>query len=60
MGDAIITADAYLVLTCVAYSPQFKMISSSFSEEPWNYIPILQMGKLRHREVKQLAPDTQL
>lgn len=35
MGDEIITEDAYLVLTCVAYSAQlFKMISSSFSEEP--------------------------
>lgn len=53
MGDGIITADAYLVFICVAYSPQlFKMISSSFSEEPWKYIPISQMGKLRHREVE--------
>ena len=34
--------------------------AATYKVDHFFFNAILQMGKLRHREVKQLAPDTQL
>ena len=44
-------------LLCADYGAKQFDICCKFHEAGGSILPILQMRKLRHREVKELAPD---